>query len=163
MMMANQLKQLAKDYNIFIFSATQVNASAMMDDGEFKNETCIRGAKSIADKADMAYIMTRVNEKVWNTIVPKLRQAAREGSIDAAILDDITLRPTHIIDIYKMRRGRYKNVRIWLNLHLGTGFRKDLFMSTADNQPIGNVLDIFSSSMDFSLEHWMEELKEGSK
>ena len=62
-----------------------------------------------------------------------------------------------------MRRGRYKNVRIWLNLHLGTGFRKDLFMSTADNQPIGNVLDIFSSSMEFSLEHWMEELKEGSK
>lgn len=44
MMMANQLKQVAKDYNIFIFSATQVNASAMMDDGEFKNETCIRGS-----------------------------------------------------------------------------------------------------------------------
>ena len=93
----------------------------------------------------MAYIMTRVNEKVWNTITPKLRQAAHEGSIDASIIDDITMRPTHIIDIYKMRRGRYKNVRIWLNLHLGTGFRKDLFMSTTDNQPIGNVLDIFSS------------------
>lgn len=44
MMMANQLKQLAKDYNLFIFSATQVNAGAMMDDGEFKNETCIRGS-----------------------------------------------------------------------------------------------------------------------
>lgn len=44
MLMANQLKQLAKDYNIFIFSATQVNAGAMMDDGEFKNETCIRGS-----------------------------------------------------------------------------------------------------------------------
>ena len=44
MMMANQLKQLAKDYNIFIFSATQVNANAMMDDAEFKNETCIRGS-----------------------------------------------------------------------------------------------------------------------
>ena len=49
MMMANQLKQIAKDYNVFIFSATQVNAGAMLDDGEFKNETCIRGAKSIAD------------------------------------------------------------------------------------------------------------------
>ena len=44
MMLANQLKQLAKDYNVFIFSATQVNAAAMMDDGEFKNETCIRGS-----------------------------------------------------------------------------------------------------------------------
>ena len=44
MMMANQLKQIAKDYNIFIFSATQVNAMAMTDDGEFKNESCIRGS-----------------------------------------------------------------------------------------------------------------------
>lgn len=44
MMMANQLKQLAKDYNLFIFSATQVNMNAMMDDGEFKNETTIRGS-----------------------------------------------------------------------------------------------------------------------
>ena len=44
MMMANQLKQIAKDYHLFIFSATQVNASAMADDGEFKNETCIRGS-----------------------------------------------------------------------------------------------------------------------
>ena len=44
MMMANQLKQLAKDYGIFIFSATQVNVGAMIDDGEFKNETNIRGS-----------------------------------------------------------------------------------------------------------------------
>lgn len=44
MLMSNQLKQLAKDCNIFMFSATQVNANAMADDGEFKNETCIRGS-----------------------------------------------------------------------------------------------------------------------
>lgn len=44
MMLSNQLKQLAKDYDIFVFSATQVNASGMgFEDGEFKNETCIRG------------------------------------------------------------------------------------------------------------------------
>ena len=49
MMMANQLKQIAKDYEIFIFSATQVNAMGMEDDGNFKNEMSIRGAKSIAD------------------------------------------------------------------------------------------------------------------
>ena len=49
MMMANQLKQIAKDYNVFIFSATQVNATGMEDDGNFKSETSIRGAKSIAD------------------------------------------------------------------------------------------------------------------
>lgn len=49
MMMANQLKQLAKDYGLFIFSATQVNMSAMADDGEFKNEMSIRSSKAVAD------------------------------------------------------------------------------------------------------------------
>ena len=43
--MANQLKQLAKDYNLFIFSATQVNALAMGNDElEFKDEKSIRGS-----------------------------------------------------------------------------------------------------------------------
>lgn len=48
MMLSNQLKQLAKDYNIFIFSSTQVNANAMLEDG-FKNESCIRGSRAIVD------------------------------------------------------------------------------------------------------------------
>ena len=43
MLMANQLKQLAKDYNLFIFSATQINAAGMEDTGEFKDMTSIRG------------------------------------------------------------------------------------------------------------------------
>lgn len=43
MLMANQLKQLAKDYGLFIISATQVNANGMADDGEFKDMTSIRG------------------------------------------------------------------------------------------------------------------------
>ena len=48
MMLSNQLKQLAKDYNIFIFSSTQVNANAMLEEG-FKNESCIRGSRAIVD------------------------------------------------------------------------------------------------------------------
>lgn len=122
MMMANQLKQVAKDYNVFIFSATQVNAMAMGDDGEFKNEMCIRGSKAVADKCDMGYVMTRVSEQTWQKLLPSFRMAVREGIISSKYLEDDN-KPTHVIDIYKMRRGRFKNVRIWLNLHLGTGRR----------------------------------------
>ena len=144
MMMANQLKQLAKDYNLFIFSATQVNSLAMGDDEmNFKDEKSIRGAKAIADKADMGYVMTRVSEKGWNSILATLNEAVREGTIKA---EDIKTRPTHVLDIYKMRRGRYKMIRIWCNIHLGTGERKDLFITTADNQPIDEPLDLFSSA-----------------
>ena len=144
MMMANQLKQLAKDYGLFIFSATQVNALAMGDDEmTFKDEKSIRGAKAIADKADMGYVMTRVSEKGWQSAVPTLKVAAREGRIPKEILDN---RPTHVLDIYKMRRGRYKMIRIWSYIHLGTGERKDLFITTADNQPIAEPIDLFSSA-----------------
>ena len=144
MMMANQLKQLAKDYNLFIFSATQVNALAMGDDEmEFKDEKCIRGAKSIADKADMGYVMTRVSTKGWQSVLPNLQKAARENLIDK---EKIEIAPTHVLDIYKMRRGRYKMIRIWCNIHLGTGARKDLFITDASNQPISEPLDLFSSA-----------------
>ena len=156
MMMANQLKQIAKDYNVFIFSATQVNATAMSDDGEFKNETCIRGAKSIADKCDMGYVMTRISEQTWQKMLPSFKMAAREGRIDARYLEDNN-KPTHIIDIYKMRRGRFKNVRIWLHLHLGTGEREDLFMTDMNNCPIDiNVINIYSSYNTILLD-WKED------
>ena len=45
-----------------------------------------------------------------------------------------------------MRRGRYKMVRIWTRLHLGTGEREDLFITTAENQPINEPIDLFSSN-----------------
>ena len=161
MLMANQLKQIAKDYNVFVFSATQVNASAMIDDGSFKNESCIRGSKAVADKADMGCVMTAISEKVWNIILPDLRVAAREGLVDPSMIEDRTMRPTHVLDIYKMRRGRYKNVRIWTNVHLGTGYRKDLFITSADNRPISNFMDIFST-IEQPITFWKNELKESN-
>lgn len=156
MMFSNQLKQIARDYKVFIFSATQVNANAMGDDGEFKNETCIRGAKAVADKADMGYVMTRISDKFWNSMLPGIREAARMGVIDPEIIDN--KRPTHVLDIYKMRRGRYKNVRIWTKLHLGTGYREDLFITTSDNQPIRDMnLDLFTSTINVPID-WKGEL-----
>lgn len=146
MLMANQLKQLAKDYNIFIFSSTQVNAAAMgNDEMEFMDEKTIRGSKAVADKADIGYVMTRVSDKGWNSVLPSIKTAIRQGVISPEVLD---YKPTHVLDIYKMRRGRYKMVRIWTRLHLGTGYREDLFITTAENQPIDEPMDLFSSSIE---------------
>lgn len=144
MLLANQLKELAKTYNVFIFSATQVNSFAMGDeDMGFKDEKSIRGSKAVADKCDMGYVMTRVTEKGWNSVLPVLKIAAREGIINPSFLEN---RPTHILDVYKMRRGRYKLIRIWTRIHLGTGEREDLFITNADNQPLNEPLDLFSSA-----------------
>jgi replicative DNA helicase len=159
MMMANQLKQLAKDYGIFIFSATQVNMSAMDDDGSFKNEMSIRGSKAVADKADFAYVMSKIGSKTWNSIVGTLKQGAREGLIKPEYLDEEN-KPTHIIDIYKNRRGRYKNVRIWTKIDLGSGYRKDLFITTADNQPLSEPIDLFNSAREEVI-NYRDYMKEG--
>ena len=144
MLIANQLKQLAKDYGIFIFSATQVNALGMGNDDEllFKDEKCIRGSKAVADKCDVGFVMTRVPDGAWNSLKANLRASVREGIIDASIFDHP---PTHVLDIYKMRRGRYKMIRIWSQIHLGTGERKDLFVTDAANQPFREPLNLFSS------------------
>lgn len=53
MMMANQLKQLAKDYGLFIFSATQVNSTGMVGedtDMPFQDEKSIRGSCKLCPK-----------------------------------------------------------------------------------------------------------------
>ena len=146
MLMANQLKQLAKDYGIFIFSATQVNALAMGDDEMgFKDEKSIRGSKAVADKCDVGYVMTKVSEKGWNNLAVNLKAAIRAKNLPASILDNP---PTHVLDIYKMRRGIYKMIRIWIRLHLGTGERKDLFITDANNQPLTEPIDLFSSEVE---------------
>ena len=158
MLLANQLKQLAKDYGIFIFSATQVNMAAMDDDGSFKNEMSIRASKAIVDKADVGFVMTKIGPKTWDSIVPTLRVASRDGRLDVRYIDDEMYRPTHILDVYKMRRGRYKNVRIWINLDLGTGHRRDLFMTTADNYPLSVPMDIFEDAIYQKIEDWSERI-----
>lgn len=104
----------------------------------------------------MGFIMTKVNDEVWNAILPTLKSAVRMGKLNSSFVEDYTNKPTHILDIYKMRQGRYKNVRIWINLDLGTGRRKDLFITSADNQPLELSFDVFSSASEVAI-NWKED------
>lgn len=101
--------------------------------------------------------MSRVSDKFWNSVAGAMREAARKGDIKPELLE-LENRPTHILDIYKMRRGMYKNVRIWTKIHLGTGYRKDLFMTTAENQPITGIIDLFDSARKIPIIDWEKEL-----
>ena len=156
MVLSNQLKQIAKDYNIFIFSATQVNATGMADDLEFKDANSIRGSRAIVDKADLGYVMTKISPKMWEEIISDFRKSAREGYIDANCLEKEDMRPTHILDIYKNRRGRLKDVRIWTHLDLGTGYRKDLFITNAANIPIKIPDDTLYTTHTKMIESWRD-------
>lgn len=137
-MLANQLKQIAKDYNVFIMSSTQVNAEGMMNEG-FKDEKCLRGAKSLADKVDIGCVVSRVSKKELQGLSTMLRAVG----VKTNTTQDIT--PTHVIDIYKNRRGGLRGVRIWTKIDLGTGERKDICITREDNSPYS--LEEFNSTI----------------
>lgn len=178
-MMANQLKQIAKDYNVYVQSSTQLNSEGMNKPG-FKGETALRGAKALADKADMGCIAQIVNHDEWTSqLETKYLSALSSGKFNFDSYGNQTLIgnlletgkklgkyddyrkkaiPTHVVDIYKMRRGRYKNVRIWYYIDLGTGERYDLFMTSADNNFIDNLFefDIFKENERPHTDNWIE-------
>ena len=128
MMLSTQLKDLATEYNIFISSATQVNAEAMNGEG-FKNETCVRGSKAIIDKCDCSFAMLKVDEEQQKSLMNAIRAAGYAPP---------KRMPTHRFDIFKNRRGQYKNVSVWSYIDLGTGEHEDLYITTASGKILKN-------------------------
>jgi len=127
MMLSTTLKDLAAELNVFIMSATQVNGD--IDDKKgIKNQTCLRGAKSIADKIDIGAITMQVTPEELNTL--------------SILIQKTGVNPNQVTDIYKVRRGRYNNVRIWSYMDLGTCRKKDLFITDASFKEIPNFQPI---------------------
>ena len=109
-LMGSALKDLAVELNVFILSSTQTNAQVEDGGRQIKNESVIRGARSLADKVDMGCSMARPTDEE----IHKLETLSN-------------IRPNLVTDIYKMRRGKYTQVRIWSLVDLGTCRRTDLF------------------------------------
>lgn len=114
-MMSSALKELAVELDIFVMSSTQTNAKVEEGKG-IKNEAVIRGARSIIDKCDVACIVCRVTQE------------------EEELISDIptNIIPNQVMDVYKVRRGRYTNVKIWSYADLGTCRKEDLFVTTAE-------------------------------
>lgn len=123
MLFVDKLKQLANELNIHIETATQLNASSY-EDREIKNEAMIRGAKSIADKVDVGYITSAIIKEQEKSMARALATRLR------------TPEPNQIIDVYKNRRGKWRNVRIWRYTDLGTCRSTDCFITDTVNNPI---------------------------
>lgn len=110
-------------------------------------------AKSIVDKCDMGAITSAVQDRDLTALTSLLRQ---NGMPD----------PTHVMDIYKLRRGRYKNVRLWGIMDLGTGRWTDLFVTDGNYRPINidspKVFFLSDGMIDLTEERVMEETKDSA-
>lgn len=104
-------------------------------------------AKSIVDKCDVGAITSPAQDRDITALTPMMREYGYPN-------------PTHVMDIYKLRRGRYKNVRIWGILDLGTGRWVDLFVTDGNYRviPINAPKIIFNTTdmVDFDVKEEME-------
>ena len=118
------LKNLAVELDIFVMTATQLNdvSSEAGKKKEIKNQSLIRGSKAIIDKADVACIGSVVS----NDELEMLKQ----------LTDQYGVEPNQVLDVYKLRRGKYVGVRIWSLFDLGTCRKTDLFVTNARYQEV---------------------------
>jgi replicative DNA helicase len=120
-MLSTALKDLAVELDVFMRSATQVNGDLQEIKG-IRDQRCIRGAKAIADKIDCGMVTAKVSPEELVTLDKVIRERG--------------ICPNQVSDIYKLRRGRYNDVRIWSEMDLGTCRIKDLFVTDVNFKPI---------------------------
>lgn len=145
-MLSNQLKEIAKTYNVFVMTSTQLNGDGLQQ-GVKRDQRMIRGSKAIADKADVGCIITEVSQT-------DLEQVAESANACG-------LAPTHVIDIYKIRSGRFKSTRIWTYYNLGNGHRQDLFITDENNREITfEAYELVHPNNNFAQTLSLEQVKE---
>ena len=145
-MLSNQLKEIAKTYNVFVMTSTQLNGDGLQQ-GIKRDQRMIRGAKSIADKCDVGCIIAEVSQ----TDLEQVQESANRCG----------LAPTHVTDIYKIRSGRFKGVRIWSYYNLGNGRRRDLFITDETNRELEfEEYELVYSNENFAQEVPLEWVKD---
>lgn len=117
MMLSNTLKELAAEYNIFIMTGSQVNGE--WNKTTVRNATMLRGAKALADKIDVGIIGVLATPEELEKVQPVLDQ-------------NHDMKPNVVMDIYKNRRGKMCNVKIFRRFDYGTCRSYDILATTQD-------------------------------
>lgn len=151
LLLSNGLKEIATECNIYIRSATQLNASALDTSDKrplIRNQNMLRASKSIADKIDVGYITMPITPDEATKLEPVCQKLC------------LPL-PTHVSDIYKNRRGKYTSVRVWHNFDLGTCRMQDLFVTDQLLQPINIqiIKYLFGEEKEYDTETLLKAIK----
>lgn len=115
--MSAELKNIAKRYYIYVSSSTQLNVKST--DGQEKNAGMIRGSFALADKVDLGDIIMPPSPQELEKVKDVLKSI---GGFNQLI-------PNRVEHIFKSRGTKYKEVRIWQYVDLGTMQITDLFVT----------------------------------
>ena len=137
LMFITRLKELCIQLNIFIWTATQLS-------GEWKSakdadQQLLRGAKAISDKVDNGAILLPVRE-------------SDKAVIASHITKGFELEPTHVIHIYKVRRGRFNNIRLYIHFDRATCRTTDCFVTNNE----GVIIDVDDTNVEVVLDQTVD-------
>ena len=122
-MFGQRLKLLCNSLNIHIQTATQLTRDWKNKDNP--DSDSLRGAYALGDQPDVASIMLPIRERDADVINEYLSRG-------------FEIAPNMVINIYKIRRGKYNMIKLYVFFDKGTCRLKDCFCTDYD----GNFLNI---------------------
>ena len=137
-MFATRLKELCNRLKIFMWTSTQLS-------GDWKNvkeadQQLLRGAKAMADKFDGGAVLLPVRE-------------SDKPVIAAHVAKGFELEPTHVLHIFKVRRGRYNNIKLYIHFDRSTCRVTDCFVTDKD----GVIIDVEDTNVEIVLDQTQED------
>ena len=126
--LSTKLKQMSRDFGVSINSATQVNGDFRND--EIRDQTVVAGAKSILNKADNGMILSRPTER-------ELKQ------VSSIIKSNVMPTPNLVCSVYKVRGGKFTNVKVWMYVDYSTMRTHDLFVTDYNYNLLTNIAKIY--------------------
>lgn len=121
------LKQEARKYNIPIYTMTQTNSN--LGTSEVIGVECISGSRALANKLDIGGVLLPIRPKE-----EKARDLIEQGLHEKGFGIP---HANYIYHMYKVRFGKFpQNIKIWVNVDLGTGKMIDCFCTTWQNKLI---------------------------
>lgn len=136
--LSTQLKNICRKYDIALNTGTQVSGDFRTENN--RDETIVRGARAIIDKADIAMIAMPPTRVELKRVEPILRKMMNKKT------------PNLIYSVYKNRGGKYKKVKIWLYVDYSTMRIHDLFVTDYEDKLIEDIgktyINIHKKSID---------------
>ncbi len=121
-MISVSLKDLCTKFNIFILSATQLNADYKTSDTPDQN--LLRGAKAIADKVDAGMILLELNDE------------DREKMKELCSSLGLSHEPNIKMSIYKNRGGECNKCYVWMYADKGVCRFEGMFVTDWKYNPV---------------------------
>jgi len=134
-MFSDKMKELCNKLNVHINSSSQLNGD--WENKKNANQNLLRGAKALADKLDIGSIVLLPTETDLQAIRPIIQS-----------IGGFMPEPNLVYHIYKVRRGKLNNIKLWVYFDYGTCRTTDLFVTDNDY----NLITVESTTIEKILE-----------